>query len=101
MVENDPTLLSALRKLVEPDAPRDLVSPLRWTCKSLGLNPFASGTPTTAYACTVLTLFERKIAMRSWITSAQECEHCIVAAAQGGRVKVSRRHEFSNYSVYI
>ena len=35
LIETDPRLLDDLNALVEPDARGDLMSPLRWTCKSL------------------------------------------------------------------
>jgi DNA-binding phage protein len=35
LTETDPTLLSDLEALVEPDSRGDPMSPLRWTCKSL------------------------------------------------------------------
>jgi DNA-binding phage protein len=35
LTESDPTLLSDLEALVEPDSRGDPMSPLRWTCKSL------------------------------------------------------------------
>jgi hypothetical protein len=35
LIDADPTLLSALEALVEPDSRGDPMSPLRWTCKSL------------------------------------------------------------------
>src|ERR1700712_2312191 len=35
LVEKDPTLLSDLLALVEPNERGDPMSPLRWTCKSL------------------------------------------------------------------
>jgi len=35
LVEKDPTLLTDLMAMVEPDARGDPMSPLRWTCKSL------------------------------------------------------------------
>ena len=35
LTETDPTLLSDLEALAEPDSRGDPMSPLRWTCKSL------------------------------------------------------------------